>query len=450
MVWNIAGLRNCDRDTWRYIKQYDVIGLTETWIDKENVEIKRQLDDKFVWKMKMAKKEKKKGRASGGMLVGVKKHLISEIRWLNEEVAKVAIKNVDECLDIYMVYMGKDKQKNREALEDEIEKEPNVSKIIVGDFNARIGKEVGTSVLGVDVRRKSKDVEINGEGKALLEWIEENGLIILNGNMEGDEEGEFTYVSNGTTVIDFALADRDTYERIEKFTVGERADSDHMPLEIKLRGNYLQRSVIREGNCKKYKKIIDLSEKGMLKFKKNIENYETNKKLDCANWSEFIQGIKEAVVYKNIEEKEEQHDMWWDEECKRTKDEIMKEVKKWKCGRGNTSDIKKCRREHKNMVKKKRKEYLDNWVKEMMSQENEGGFWKIISKSSKRKTREKTAEKIKKEDWLNHFMEVFEGNSEKKGKSMERAIYRHEFITMQEIKKSIADLKKKKLRGRME
>ena len=77
-------------------------------------------------------------------------------------------------------------------------------------------------------------------------------------------------------------------------------------------------------------------------------------KLDSANWKEFIQGIKETVVYKNIEEKDEQHDMWWDEDRKRTKDEIMKEVKRWKSCRGNTSDIKKCRKEHKKMVKKKR------------------------------------------------------------------------------------------------
>ena len=107
MVRNIARLRNCDRETRRNIKQFDVIGLTETWIDKENVEIKRQLEDRFAWKMRMAKKEKRKGRASGG----------SEIRWLNEEVEKVVIKNGSQLLEIFMVYMGKEKQRSRDAVD---------------------------------------------------------------------------------------------------------------------------------------------------------------------------------------------------------------------------------------------------------------------------------------------------------------------------------------------
>lgn len=41
--------------------------------------------------------------------------------------------------------------------------------------------------------RNSKDKKIDGEGKKLLEFIEKRGWEIFNGNIEGDEEGEFTY-----------------------------------------------------------------------------------------------------------------------------------------------------------------------------------------------------------------------------------------------------------------
>jgi hypothetical protein len=44
----------------------------------------------------------------------------------------------------------------------------------------------------------------NAEGKRLMEWIEENEWEVLNGNKQGDEEGEWTYIgSRGETVIDY-------------------------------------------------------------------------------------------------------------------------------------------------------------------------------------------------------------------------------------------------------
>jgi hypothetical protein len=41
-----------------------------------------------------------------------------------------------------------------------------------------------------DGKRKSKDKVENREWKRLMEWIEENGWEVLNGNKQGDEEGK--------------------------------------------------------------------------------------------------------------------------------------------------------------------------------------------------------------------------------------------------------------------
>lgn len=30
--WNIAGLMNKDKQFWEYLKEYDIVGLIETWI----------------------------------------------------------------------------------------------------------------------------------------------------------------------------------------------------------------------------------------------------------------------------------------------------------------------------------------------------------------------------------------------------------------------------------
>lgn len=41
--------------------------------------------------------------------------------------------------------------------------------------------------------RRSKDKKANKEGLKLLKLLEETGLVIWNGNVEGDREGEFTF-----------------------------------------------------------------------------------------------------------------------------------------------------------------------------------------------------------------------------------------------------------------
>lgn len=52
----------------------------------------------------------------------------------------------------------------------------------------------------------SKDKIINVEGRNLLELAEKNGWNFLNGNIEGDEEGQFTYIGpRGNSVTDYVL-----------------------------------------------------------------------------------------------------------------------------------------------------------------------------------------------------------------------------------------------------
>jgi hypothetical protein len=63
--------------------------------------------------------------------------------------------------------------------------------LMKGVFNGRIGgrgarnweEESG------DGKRKSKDKVENAEGKRLMEWIEENGWEVLNGNNKGTKKG---------------------------------------------------------------------------------------------------------------------------------------------------------------------------------------------------------------------------------------------------------------------
>ena len=80
------------------------------------------------------------------------------------------------------------------SLKEETKVVPGRGLIIGGDFNCRIGQRGGrkTDVEG-DERRMSKNNICNEEGKEMLKWIDETAMHVLHENIDGDEEGEYTY-----------------------------------------------------------------------------------------------------------------------------------------------------------------------------------------------------------------------------------------------------------------
>jgi len=85
--------------------------------------------------------------------------------------------------------------------------------------------------------RKSRDMKVNSEGRRLVEFMEERRWGIFNGCGKGDEEGEFTFTGGReNTVIDYAIGEEEVRERIREFKVGDRIESDHQPLELRIEG----------------------------------------------------------------------------------------------------------------------------------------------------------------------------------------------------------------------
>lgn len=116
--WNMAGLYNKDRQFWDYIKSFDYIGLIETWVDeKQWNKIKENMPDAFNWKCQYAKKEKTRGRASGGIITGVKKRIKEiEVREETEDIQERRIKIEDKTWKILAIYsreMKRTRKKNR-------------------------------------------------------------------------------------------------------------------------------------------------------------------------------------------------------------------------------------------------------------------------------------------------------------------------------------------------
>lgn len=70
----------------------------------------------------------------------------------------------------------------------------------------------------------------------MIQFVEK-GWEIFNGNIKGDEEGEYAFTGgNGNTVIDIVRG-KEAREKIVKMAVGLQMDSDHQPLELLIRGS---------------------------------------------------------------------------------------------------------------------------------------------------------------------------------------------------------------------
>lgn len=84
----------------------------------------------------------------------------------------------------------------------------------------RTGREEGS---GGEKGRNSKDDKINRDEKKLVELIEDKGWSIFNGNVSGNEEGEYIFTGGkGYTVIDYVIGDQEVRGRIKRISIGDR------------------------------------------------------------------------------------------------------------------------------------------------------------------------------------------------------------------------------------
>lgn len=183
--------------------------MMETWTDDKKWERIRGFVPKgYLWRAQWAKrsrnKRSRKGRAIGGLAMGIRKELIDKEEEVEIEEEGLIIGNVrrgKERWKIIGVYVNRNIEDVLRKLEKWMERKEEEFRVIIGgDFNARTGREGGRLGELEDEHRSearksrnSKDRKMNKERKKLVEMIEERGWSIFNGNITGDEEGEFTF-----------------------------------------------------------------------------------------------------------------------------------------------------------------------------------------------------------------------------------------------------------------
>lgn len=139
------------------------------------------LPKEFEWEIIEAKKKYKKGRASGGFLIGVRKEWLKKrlvnTKEVEEGLVKTEIGKDGETVKIWSVYNAKNTARILEKL-DEIGIEEKDKIIIGGDFNIRTGEKgryIDTANKEEYVHGKSKNKKCSNNWEKLIDLCEGKG-----------------------------------------------------------------------------------------------------------------------------------------------------------------------------------------------------------------------------------------------------------------------------------
>ncbi|KAH0814154.1 hypothetical protein GEV33_008637 [Tenebrio molitor] len=372
VFWNVAGIKNKENEFWKYLGEFDVVGLVETWVEEKRE--RKQERESERWDNNGCEKG-----------TGRRKRIWSKRRKrVYGKNGKKKTEKMENCNNIQQKY-ERNEENNRRASKR------------AGRRNS--GRRMEEQQATIE-RRPTKDGIENAEGRELVSLVEERGWDVLNGNCIGDEKGEYTYIgSRGETVIDYVMVNEEAWDEIEEFKVGERVESDHMPLEVRTKGREKERS-IKDVKRKIVKNIW--TEEGKEKYRARLR------------------------------------------EAKYEEEEINEKVREL----SENEEYKRARKRYKLVCKeKKEKKRMEEEMK-MKGIKTEEEVWRYIYRERKKKG-EIVSDRITMEEWRKYFSELLGGeeNRQEKEKRQHR-VGEIEEITREELEQQLRKLKRKKAPGR--
>lgn len=68
--------------------------------------------------------------------------------------------------------------------------------------------------------------------KKLIKWCKNNSVCILNADFKGDEEGSYTFIGHGKTVINYAIMSAKASRELEILNIKGVIAPDRLPMDI--------------------------------------------------------------------------------------------------------------------------------------------------------------------------------------------------------------------------
>ena len=402
MYWNVQGLYSKFNEIGSYLNEFELIILSETWIEKNNTQnLEQYLPKTYIWKWTHAKRENVKGRAIGGNLLGIRNTIEFKNFWDCPEkcVTTVEIKIKCEWWKIIAVYNRSGLLDIRSTLLEQLENNKGQRCLLMGDLNCRIGTLGGKfeNSEGELLPRNTKDKFHNKEGEIWVDLLDEYGLTILNGNINGDFEGEFTHIDyKSESVIDYGAANDIAWSEIDSFIIGNMECSDHFPLEITLKESCceikLETKLVQQWKDKDKSKYTEAMSK--------TDNRETE------DWNIIKDNMWKNTPKRKIKNQNSvPKSRWFDRECYEARQKVKHMGVKAKQDQKMWIEYKREKRYYKNLIKCKKSIFNSRYKEELKNIKNINQAWSFIKKQ-----RTKTSEYPKPADIANHFMSLLEGH----------------------------------------
>ena len=460
LSWNVNGLLSkiYDTECIGFVTSFDFICLVETFLENFSFDV---FPNHKVF-CKPAIRFPGRGRPSGGVIVLIRNEYVHFTRQLQyDQFGNFLVFAIDKQLfnlpkDILYVgtyvppegspfYARFDIDNGigllEDCLNDCLVNIDDFFVLLTGDLNSRTADISQHFAVGdddddeemfnvyyksqsVNEGRSSQDSCMNNYGKLLLNLCTAFELCILNGLCYGDRLGRCTYISDsGSSVNDYFILSKDLFSILFdtcKLNVLNRIESDHMPLSFDIYFENGSEHEVCDVNAfvEKFVWISDYK----LTFQRNMNSDDMKEKMKLATdmidvdinqaLSLFNECVKEAAecmkkkVFVNRERKKQD---WFDHECKTQRKLTRKTLNRFRCTMQASDRSEYCiaRREYKNLLHRKRKQYNDILISNLVTSiDDQHAFWCAVKNISFKQRSVRNSVSI--DVWFEHFKSLLE------------------------------------------
>lgn len=149
---------------------------------------------------------------------------------------------------------------------------------------------------------------MNRKRREMVRFLEKRGWGILNGSTKEDEEGEYTYTGRKkNTIIDYVIGN-EMKEKIRMMRIGDKIESDHQPVEVRVKGERSRQGRKEGGRMREKKSRRGIwNEEGCRLFRQKMDRMKSERKDGRMEWEEMKKRIKKAIeeVERNMGKVEE-------------------------------------------------------------------------------------------------------------------------------------------------
>ena len=247
-------------------------------------------------------------------------------------------------------------------------------------------------------------------------------LVVLNGLLPGDEDGNFTYISHsGSSIIDYFIMSRCLVHLGLQLSIVPKIDSKHMPVKMSLKLPSTVSGTDAKPKTYKVQKYIWNTEKSQQYFDTCSSDDVSSLFKDAvglidvdieAALSKFTDGIRKAghCMQRTVTVGKDKGSPWFDGECKNKRRLVRQCLRRYH--KSNGTDARnlriaytKQRQEYKRFLKEKKAEHKNQIIKILEdSGKDPRKLWStiksVISKGS-------VPSAITSDEWFRHFYEVF-------------------------------------------